>query len=99
MKMIQICTLQLPKAKTVGIQMISDTGSNVPKDFTVNNKRPHLARAAIISVLSMTKKQISATKVIFARPGMNHPVHIIQTVPKASSVKHRMTWHQPLAAT
>jgi hypothetical protein len=98
MKMIQIGTLQLPKAKTVGIQMISDTGSNVPKDFTVNNKRPHPALAAIISVRSMTNKQILATKVIFVRPGMNQLEHIIQTVLKASFVKHRPTWYQPLAA-
>jgi hypothetical protein len=42
--------LQLLKVKTVGIHMILDTGLNAPMDSTVNNKRPHLVLAAIISV-------------------------------------------------
>ena len=94
----QMSTLQRPKAKTVGIQIISDTGLIVLMVFTVNNKRLHLALAVIISVLSMTKKQILDMKATSVRPGMRKLEHITQIVPRVLSVKHRMTWHQPLAA-
>ena len=81
MKTIQMSTLQLPKVKTVGIQMISDTGLNVLMDYTVNSKIQQHPVVAIIFALSMTKKQILVMKVTFVRPGMKKLEHIIQAVP------------------
>ena len=86
------------KAKTVDTQIISGTGLIVLMVFTVSNKIQQPPLVAIIFVWLMTKNQISVMKATSVRLGMRKLEHITQIVPRVSSVKHKRTWHQPLAA-